>query len=1021
MRPLHLTINAFGPYAETQTFDFQLLGEHNLFLITGDIGAGKTTVFDAICCALYGETSGGERTVEEMRSHHALPTTLTEITLDFSIQGALYRAWFSPKQQTPKKRGEGFTEQTVQSALYQIDFVEQASEEAILLCESISKTKPEVEALIGFNVNQFRQVVMLAQGKFRELLNANSSDREAILKSLVDTTFLSRFERKLKNLEIELKQQVVDLESQIKGLLKSENIESADVLLPQQETLVQQQLALDQSITQAESTRLTAENKLHQAVALNKLFSQQQTLLIEQQKLAEQKDKIAATKLALDTHSEAEKLWPDFRLYQEAEKTLSTANSSLLNAEKAHQQCHKIALETSNQLTTLEADKPKHEEAKVELQHIIQINSALSTLAIDKQNYQQAESLFKQSQADLTAAEGNQLDFQKQLDQIELNLLPLSLCDTHLIENQHQLDKQQQLLKQLQRIAEKQKQQQQAEQQSAQLQQQLGLHDEKTKSLTESLQQLEQERLQDMASHLASQLQTDQPCAVCGSHDHPIPATPPEHIPSNQQIELAKQVLQQQELSHADIKQQFEQHQHYLVGINSVLDELLQSTASDQINIADCKLEINTLSQQQQDLLLQQQQKQRLLKQQISLKEALKKLADDLVDIRTQSNESQSQVSSLQGQIKSQLKTIPEIYQDKNNLNQEINALEQRIDQFDKQLNTLLTKQQSAQQHLNTALGTVNSAKAQQEQSNNHFINKKQLINLALESSSFTDLAALQSARLAEHDLINKSEQIDLYQKESLRIETQLNHLAPQLLDKSEPDIEPLETAYQQAQDQKNELINQKGQLQQRLNTITQLIKKIANEKDKLAAATETYQQTSHLSKIANGSGHQGSKLSFSRYLLGRLLDDILLAASSRLDIMSEGRYQLTRKLDQSNNRSAFGLDIELTDAYTGQKRSVNTFSGGEGFIASLSLALGLSEVVQNNAGGIQLDTLFIDEGFGSLNDEALEQAINVLTRLSGDGRLVGVISHVNELKERIDAQLLITKTENGSSAEFVL
>ena len=199
------------------------------------------------------------------------------------------------------------------------------------------------------------------------------------------------------------------------------------------------------------------------------------------------------------------------------------------------------------------------------------------------------------------------------------------------------------------------------------------------------------------------------------------------------------------------------------------------------------------------------------------------------------------------------------------------------------------------------------------------------------------------------------------------------------------------------------------------------LIKTITRETQRLKLVTEEYEQASHLSKIANGSGYQGSKLSFSRYLLGRLLDEILQAASIRLNIMSEGRYQLTRKLNQSNNRSAFGLDIELTDAYTGQKRSVNTFSGGEGFLASLSLALGLSEVVQNNAGGIQLDTLFIDEGFGSLNDEALEQAINVLTTLSGDGRLVGVISHVNELKERIDAQLVVSKTTYGSSAEFVL
>jgi len=154
---------------------------------------------------------------------------------------------------------------------------------------------------------------------------------------------------------------------------------------------------------------------------------------------------------------------------------------------------------------------------------------------------------------------------------------------------------------------------------------------------------------------------------------------------------------------------------------------------------------------------------------------------------------------------------------------------------------------------------------------------------------------------------------------------------------------------------------------------------------------------------------------------LSRLLDDILRVASYRLDIMSDGRYQLKRKMTQSNKRSAFGLDIELSDTYTGTTRSVHTFSGGEGFLASLALALGLSEVVQNNVGGMQLDTLFIDEGFGSLDSTSQEQAINILTSLSGDGRLVGVISHVNELKERIDAQLVISKTANGSSAEFVL
>ena len=166
MKPLKLKMQAFGPYAGTEIIDFQLLGERNLFLITGDIGAGKTTIFDAICCALYDETSGGERKVEEMRSHHALSSISTEITLDFAMQSDLFRAYFSPKQQVAKKRGDGETEQAVISALYKLDEIDQPSEEATLIAESITQTKKEIKALLGFDVKQFRQVMMLAQGKF---------------------------------------------------------------------------------------------------------------------------------------------------------------------------------------------------------------------------------------------------------------------------------------------------------------------------------------------------------------------------------------------------------------------------------------------------------------------------------------------------------------------------------------------------------------------------------------------------------------------------------------------------------------------------------------------------------------------------------------------------------------------------------------------------------------------------------------------------------------------------------------
>ncbi len=1021
MRPLKLTINAFGPYADTQQFDFQRLGENKLFLITGDIGAGKTSIFDAICCALYGETSGGERTVEEMRSHHALPEKMTEITLEFALQGDLFRAWFSPKQQIPKKRGTGFTDQSVQSALYQIDDIDQSNAEANLLCESISKTRIEIEALIGFNVNQFRQVVMLAQGKFRELLNANSSDREDILKTLVDTEFLARFERKLKNREAELKQQMDNLASQIKGLLKSENIDNADALLPQRFEIEQQCTAADKEIAIAESARIEAEHALNQAVELNKLFNQHQQLVLEKQTLSEQKDKIEGYKTALNQHTEAEKLWPEYCLYEDAKKDLITAETALKKAEQTQISLNKSAEKSENELSLKERQKPVQEQRKNQLQSLIQVNNALSILTKDKQSLQQASLLLNTAQEKVSNSEATLDKNRQQLDHIENKLQTLSQCDSKLLEANHQLDSKQDQLDQLKRIEIKQKEKQTALANNDTIQLKINQHEQQFNTQVSQLQQLEHARLQDMASHLARQLQDDQPCSVCGSHKHPNPAVPPDNIPSDKEIDAANSAMLEQEKKLNDVKQQSKEQSIHLAQIEGVLKELLSYTPDSGTSLEACNTEINTLKQQVKQFQLQVDERNSLQEQQTKLKKTLKNTETALVDSRSEFNSRQIHVHTLEGQIKSQLQHIPERYQDKENLSKEINTLEKQILQFDKKLDELSNNHQSAQKLLNTATGTLNSSKLRYNEAASDCSNKQNIIDKAVETSPFTNISALKTAKLPEHDVQKINSQIEVFQKQSLRIETQLNELAPKLESKINPDLAPLETAYKQAQSVLNELLKQKGQLDERLNALTALINKIAKETENLKTATETYEQTSHLSKIANGAGYQGSKLSFSRYLLGRLLDEILHAASTRLDTMSEGRYQLTRKLNQSNNRSAFGLDIELTDAYTGQKRSVNTFSGGEGFLASLSLALGLSEVVQNNAGGIQLDTLFIDEGFGSLNDEALEQAINVLTTLSGDGRLVGVISHVNELKERIDAQLVVSKTANGSSAEFVL
>ena len=1021
MKPLKLKMQAFGPYAGTEIIDFQLLGERNLFLITGDIGAGKTTIFDAICCALYGETSGGERKVEEMRSHHALSSISTEISLDFAMQSDLFRAYFSPKQQVAKKRGDGETEQAVISALYKLDEVDQPSEHATLIAESITQTKKEIKALLGFDVKQFRQVMMLAQGKFRELLSADSDKREEILKTLVDTEFLALFASRLKTLAAESKQQVDHLEAQINGLLKSENVDNVLHLKPQLELIEQQCAQAIEQLTEAEVQRELAETGLNQATALDKLFKQQQSLITDQQVLAEQKDKIADITKVLKRNSEAEKLWPDFCLYIAADKAAINANTSLQNAEKSFQECTGIATKTKSELNELELDQPAQEHRIAERLELIHINKSLITLASDKQRYHEAQLIFNAANDALILVEKGLRGQRTELEDTELKLNALSDCEAALITTQHQGEQAREQLKQLQAIEQKQQELQQDQRIEQDLQSQLTQHNEQVLTLDNALQSLEQARWQDMASLLASKLENEQACSVCGSHSHPAPAIAPDHIPSDQQINKAKQALNAAQQKQADTQQALNTQSQTLAGIVSVLAELQKSTFDNGVSIVSAEEKINGLTEQYKVINKQVKQKTSLRKMLSDLKQSIKASEESLSKKQPELADHKKQQDTLEGQINTHTSAIPEHYQNKSNLNAEIKNLDQVIKAFEQQLQTLTNADQTAQKQLNTVSGGLLSAQTQQKKAIDDFNVQQQLIETAINHSLFSDLAELKTAKLNESDLTNKTEQVASYQQKTQTITAQLEGLIPQLKDKTQPDLVTLNAHYEQAKKLKDELFKAQVQVQERFKVLDNLIKKIAKEEDKLIAVIKDHEQKKHLSQIANGSGYQGSRLSFSRYLLSRLLDDILRVASYRLDIMSDGRYQLKRKMIQSNKRSAFGLDIELSDTYTGTTRSVHTFSGGEGFLASLALALGLSEVVQNNVGGMQLDTLFIDEGFGSLDSTSQEQAINILTSLSGDGRLVGVISHVNELKERIDAQLVISKTANGSSAEFVL
>lgn len=1039
MKPIELKMQAFGPYAKIERIDFRQLENRTMFVISGKTGSGKTTIFDGIAFAIYGKTSGEERTGTDLRSQFADPLLPTEVSLEFSLKNRIYKIIRSPQQEKKKARGDGYTTINTKAELYAvIDGKEQ------LLAGNVREVEEKIREIMQLDFHQFKQILMIPQGEFRKLLTSDSKDKEQILQKLFHTDIYTKFQEKLKEESVSLRNNVIQARQERQKWVGSieplEQKELQDLLLedPLQEKKILL-LAKNLVATQNEEKLKIENNLLHnrskkdrliqeteRASYIHKAFEQLEELKKAFSSLTNQLDKVTQLKYKKNKAQKAGRIWPVKIDLDERKKMIGKRESDIESYKKAKNDAQKNLEKGLNELHQLEKNKDKYEAQKQELREIAaleekiieksKLETALSTLekegieekkSLDDSN-EMKEMIFKQAQeVDNKTAELNhkkvELSEQKQL--LESNRYHLQTVNRAVKLNR-------QITVQQESLLEIEKNQQHME--------------EQVKISNAMKKKLDQQYLASQALYLSRNLKPGEPCTVCGSTDHPNPIQDGIHTVTEDEVtkgaeEHQKAVsirdrnlieLTQKNERLSELRQDkdelivelqkahpsFEWHQ-----LSQLLQKLNQNTAEIEKKIG----EINQSILEEKKLVSKKEELNRSLtavQEQIELK-------------MTSVQRKREQYVELKGQLKRLKADIPEKYLNKDFYQQQKNNLTSSIQSFEKLLVQKEENVTDLREQLSAITHRLNQTKEECEKDKEKVneVNGKWII--LLKDSLFKDETDAADSLLSEKQLIEIEQQIAEFEKEYYATEQQLEAKTRELKDQVKPDLADLDRQLKESDQLISELDKDYQQVSsyvERHKTLFQRIELNSKETKKLE---EEFELVGHLSDMANGKNHL--RITFERYVLAFYLEDILAIANERLSKMTSGRYQLLRKEDKSKGNAQGGLELLVFDQYTGQERHVKTLSGGEAFKASLSLALGLADVVQSHAGGVSLETMFIDEGFGTLDPESLDQAIESLMDIQSSGRLVGIISHVPELKERIDARLEVESTKAGSTSSF--
>ena len=916
MRPNKLIMSAFGPYAGRIEINLSQLGQNGLYLITGDTGAGKTTIFDAITYALYGEASGENRESSMFRSKYAESETPTEVELYFSYAGKDYYVKRNPEYERPKSRGEGFTLEKANAELHYPDG---------RIVTKLKEVNNAIIEIMGIDRNQFTQIAMIAQGDFLKLLLATTDERKKIFQKLFKTQSYYILQEKLKTESGKLSHEYDEIKSSIeqyiKGIVCDED--NAEFIL----------------VTKAKNADLTTEEIVE---LLDKFIADDENIekSLEEQKEKLQKEldniktRISKAEDIITAKADLEVNEADFKIETEMQKKLADK----LEFEKARQGEVK---ELTEKMAKIKAFLPDYDEFSA------------------KQDTFNKNKMFIESSADL-------------ISKTELNIKAISEQITALTEEYKTLEKVGEEKIALENEKEKHEESKfKLQKLNENIDKVVMLNNEYIKAkgvytkkhydaqlLDIEFKEKTKVYLEAQAGILADTLVSNKPCPVCGSTTHPKIAVKPEDVPTKEELDTLGEKVTKANNDVADARTEAGRLKGVLTekedGVINEISELLGDYSLEDaksvivVRISDSDLLADELEKkiiEVKNKINRKQDLDKLLPQKTDELEAKKKRLSEINDdVKIKSTENASLRDCI-AELKAKL-----IFETKDEAESEIISLSQKT----KQIETAY----------NEATKAVN------------FNNEK--------------LASLKSAKEEILKRIGKKLEIDLEKEKKNK----------QTLEEQQKDL-----------DTKAKIVHS------RITSNKSSLDNISIKLDEIKSVEEKWMWVKSLSNTANGNLSGKEKIMLETYIQMTYFDRIIYRANTRFMVMSGGQYELKRRKEAENNRSQSGLELDVIDHYNGTERSVKTLSGGESFKASLSLALGLSDEIQSSACGIKLDTMFVDEGFGSLDDESLSQAIKALSLLAEGNRLVGIISHVNELKDRIDKQIVVTKEKMGGSS----
>ncbi len=1010
MKLLSLSVRSIGPYADEQIVDFTRFGHNPIFLIEGPTGAGKSTILNAITFAFYGEAGIDTSQNKRLLCDHCIPDGTASVILMFEMRGQAYRIIRKPKYHPPKLKNE--KPETVEFAILNdegewADFAEQKRE-----------TDLKIKQIIGLTAEQFAQVIVLPQGQFREIITSSSAVREKIYATLFSTTIYQDITNHLLEQYKKLKADNAHGLTQRANLFASVEVQNEDALNTKIQAATTVQQDADNAYKMAFAEQTKAQQNFDKSSALAEQFTKHEQALAEQATLNESTATIAQHQHTVSQIEAAQYLAPFAQQHIQANQRLNRALSDnkqkqadLVASQKQLEKTTSVltqANQAAEQITALSTEKTALETAQKQLSQLLQIvtqqTAKQQQVASLQQGLTQATQQVEADEAHLTKLLSDitaQQDLAKNESSWLTKLHTAQQLKTHIVER----DKATTNIKD-------------AEANIAKGKTAIAAQEQVVSRGEQARQTLQMHWHQNQAFVLAQTLQSNAPCLVCGSTDHPEPAKALVGVPNVSQdaIDDALKVEQNARVKLEQYHNRFNTLQTQLEDAKASLQTSLNALGKHH---SMSESEIDTRITLSQTHITQAQQAGQSV---VTLQNQANTLQHTINNQRSHMQTSVNTIEGINGQL-TQLRQdhdklitqVPDSMRDGAAVNARLQTVTSTISKLEHALSEAQKAQQDATNTLATAQANAENAQLQLEKEQDASHRASHEWETQLSQSPLSNEAAYQAAIQQTEQLETLKGQITSHNNALTANTVLLAQLNEHLQDKQRPDLVALQTILETAQAKVTETLAQRDDANRELQRLTH----VAKELKKLDAANHNLRvqldAIEPLAKIANGD--TDNKVSLHRYVLGVMLDDVLSVASDHLTHMTRGQFYFERLTD-SKARGGKGLDLGVFDNHTGTLREVSSLSGGESFIASMALALALSQVVQEYAGGIQLETLFIDEGFGSLDSDILQLVINVLSDLQASGRAVGLVSHVEHMKDQFPNKILVHKDSQGSRLE---